>query len=96
MFRFNYSKEFLLWALTPPGYSPDWHIGVRVVKTKKLVAFISGIKAELRVRSKSAIVLSDAKCKLTATEHSTRPRLTTSACTKSYGASVLPPCSSRK
>lgn len=54
MFRFNYSKEFLLWALTPPGYSPDWHIGVRVVKTKKLVAFISGTKTELRVRSKSA------------------------------------------
>ncbi|EIW67750.1 hypothetical protein TREMEDRAFT_33259 [Tremella mesenterica DSM 1558] len=51
MFRFNYSKEFLLWALTAPGYVPDWHIGVRVIKSGKLVAFISGIKVEIRVRS---------------------------------------------
>ncbi|ORY31759.1 Myristoyl-CoA:protein N-myristoyltransferase, N-terminal domain-domain-containing protein [Naematelia encephala] len=51
MFRFNYSKEFLLWALTAPGYYPDWHIGVRVVKTGKLVAFISGIKVDIRVRA---------------------------------------------
>lgn len=39
-------------ALTAPGYLPDWHIGVRVQKTKKLVAFISGIKVEIRVRTK--------------------------------------------
>lgn len=51
MFRFRYSKEFLLWALTPPGYAEDWHIGVRVQKTGKLVAFISGIPVELRCRS---------------------------------------------
>ncbi|EAL17377.1 hypothetical protein CNBN0070 [Cryptococcus deneoformans B-3501A] len=53
MFRFNYSREFLLWALTAPGYLPDWHIGVRVQKTKKLVAFISGIKIDIRVRAKT-------------------------------------------
>ncbi|KIR32095.1 glycylpeptide N-tetradecanoyltransferase [Cryptococcus deuterogattii MMRL2647] len=53
MFRFNYSREFLLWALTAPGYLPDWHIGVRVQKTKKLVAFISGIKIDVRVRAKT-------------------------------------------
>ncbi|KAK8864148.1 glycylpeptide N-tetradecanoyltransferase [Kwoniella newhampshirensis] len=53
MFRFNYQKEFLLWALTAPGYVPDWHIGVRVQKTGKLIAFISGIKVEIRVRSKT-------------------------------------------
>ncbi|WVQ84211.1 glycylpeptide N-tetradecanoyltransferase [Cryptococcus sp. DSM 104549] len=53
MFRFNYSKEFLLWALTAPGYLPEWHIGVRVQKTGKLVAFISGIKVDLRVRAKT-------------------------------------------
>ncbi|KAF2587700.1 hypothetical protein F2Q70_00035118 [Brassica cretica] len=29
MFRFNYSKEFLSWALRPPGYYQSWHIGVR-------------------------------------------------------------------
>lgn len=70
MFRFRYSKEFLLWSvaascimrvgheltsrsLTAPGYHLDWHIGVRVQKTGKLVAFISGILVDIRVRSKS-------------------------------------------
>ncbi|KAI9634584.1 Glycylpeptide N-tetradecanoyltransferase [Dioszegia hungarica] len=59
MFRFRYSKEFLLWSaltfrsLTAPGYHPDWHIGVRVQKTGKLVAFISGILVDIRVRSKT-------------------------------------------
>ncbi|ORX37031.1 Myristoyl-CoA:protein N-myristoyltransferase, N-terminal domain-domain-containing protein [Kockovaella imperatae] len=51
--RFRYSAEFLHWSLTAPGYVPDWHIGVRVAKTGKLVAFISGIKVEIRVRAKS-------------------------------------------
>ncbi|KAL6570202.1 glycylpeptide N-tetradecanoyltransferase [Orobanche minor] len=49
MFRFNYSKEFLRWALHPPGYFRSWHIGVRVKTSKKLVAFISGIPAKIRV-----------------------------------------------
>jgi hypothetical protein len=39
-------------ALTAPGYEPNWHIGVRVAKTGKLIAFISGIKIDVRVRSK--------------------------------------------
>nr|KYP63635.1 Glycylpeptide N-tetradecanoyltransferase 1 [Cajanus cajan]KYP63636.1 Glycylpeptide N-tetradecanoyltransferase 1 [Cajanus cajan] len=43
MFRFNYSKEFLRWALQPPGYFRSWHIGVRVKSSKKLVAFITEI-----------------------------------------------------
>jgi hypothetical protein len=30
MFRFAYSKEFLHWALQPPGYREEWHCGVRV------------------------------------------------------------------
>ncbi|CAK9179771.1 unnamed protein product [Ilex paraguariensis] len=50
MFRFNYSKEFLLWALCPPGYYRSWHIGVRVKSSKKLVAFITGVPARIRVR----------------------------------------------
>ncbi|KXN86917.1 Glycylpeptide N-tetradecanoyltransferase [Leucoagaricus sp. SymC.cos] len=49
-FRFQYSAEFLQWALMPPGYHKEWHIGVRVAATKKLVAFISGIPMTLRVR----------------------------------------------
>ncbi|OMP08313.1 Myristoyl-CoA:protein N-myristoyltransferase [Corchorus capsularis] len=50
MFRFNYSKEFLRWALRPPGYFKNWHIGVRVKSSKKLVAFITGVPARIRVR----------------------------------------------
>ncbi|CAH0519474.1 unnamed protein product [Peronospora belbahrii] len=49
MFRFDYSIDFLLWALTPPGYYKDWHVGVRNEKTKKLMAFISGIPVKTRV-----------------------------------------------
>ncbi|KAK7840376.1 glycylpeptide n-tetradecanoyltransferase 1 [Quercus suber] len=36
MFRFNYSKEFLRWALRPPSYFRSWHIGVRAKSSKKL------------------------------------------------------------
>ncbi|KAF2302728.1 hypothetical protein GH714_001508 [Hevea brasiliensis] len=50
MFRFNYSKEFLRWALHPPGYYRSWHIGVRAKASKKLVAFITGVPARIRVR----------------------------------------------
>ncbi|KAK7328995.1 hypothetical protein VNO77_23139 [Canavalia gladiata] len=49
MFRFNYSKEFLRWALRIPGYYRSWHIGVRAKTSKKLVAFISGVPARIRV-----------------------------------------------
>lgn len=50
MFRFDYSREFLKWALTPPGQYEDWLAGVRVAKTKKLVGFISGIPVHMEVR----------------------------------------------
>jgi glycylpeptide N-tetradecanoyltransferase len=49
-FRFNYKKEFLRWGLQPPGYQQEWHIGVRVEATGKLMGFISGIPAQMRVR----------------------------------------------
>ncbi|GAB7358285.1 hypothetical protein MBLNU230_g2359t1 [Neophaeotheca triangularis] len=54
-FRFNYSKKFLAWALKPPGWTKEWHIGVRTKskddgKKGKLVAFISAIPVELKVR----------------------------------------------
>ncbi|KAG0027025.1 glycylpeptide N-tetradecanoyltransferase [Podila clonocystis] len=51
MFRFDYSAEFLKWALLPPGWKKAWHIGVRVASNKKLVAFISGIPQDVRVHS---------------------------------------------
>ncbi|KIJ41286.1 hypothetical protein M422DRAFT_255796 [Sphaerobolus stellatus SS14] len=49
-FRFQYSAEFLHWALMPPGHHREWHVGVRVASNKKLVAFIAGIPMTLRVR----------------------------------------------
>ncbi|KAJ1965518.1 glycylpeptide N-tetradecanoyltransferase [Dipsacomyces acuminosporus] len=53
MFRFNYSSDFLKWALLPPGTHKDWHIGVRESTTKELLAFISGIPIDLMVRDKT-------------------------------------------
>ncbi|KAM5472846.1 glycylpeptide N-tetradecanoyltransferase [Microsporum audouinii] len=52
MFRFNYSKDFLNWALKAPGWTSDWHVGVRASKSRKLVAAICGIPLEICVRGK--------------------------------------------
>jgi hypothetical protein len=49
MFRFDYSADFLKWALMPPGFRREWHVGVRSSTNKKLVAFISGIPQKMRV-----------------------------------------------
>ena len=46
--RFDYSPEFLAWALKPPGYLKEWHCGVRVTKSNKLVGFISAVPAHIR------------------------------------------------
>ncbi|CAH0519473.1 unnamed protein product [Peronospora belbahrii] len=48
-FRFDYSVNFLQWALTPPGFHKDWHIGVRSTTNYKLMAFVSGIPVKIRV-----------------------------------------------
>jgi glycylpeptide N-tetradecanoyltransferase len=45
MFRFDYSKAFLRWALQPPHYLPEWHVGVRATKSGKLMAMITGVPA---------------------------------------------------
>ncbi|POS78260.1 hypothetical protein DHEL01_v203344 [Diaporthe helianthi] len=53
MFRFNYGTAILKWALMSPGWSPEWHVGIRDCRlpTKKpLVAFISAVPVNLRVR----------------------------------------------
>lgn len=49
-FRFAYSKIFFNWALKPPGWEQDWHIGVRVKDTGRLIAFISGVPCDLTIR----------------------------------------------
>ncbi|CAK7221208.1 glycylpeptide N-tetradecanoyltransferase [Sporothrix curviconia] len=50
MFRFRYSKSILKWAMMSPGWKKQWHIGVRATQSRKLVAFISAIPLELRIR----------------------------------------------
>uniref|UniRef100_A0AAG5D4R1 Glycylpeptide N-tetradecanoyltransferase n=1 Tax=Anopheles atroparvus TaxID=41427 RepID=A0AAG5D4R1_ANOAO len=52
MFRFDYQPEFLQWALQPPGWKREWHCGVRVVKSGRLVGFISAIPGTLNVHKK--------------------------------------------
>lgn len=49
MFRFDYSVPFLRWALKPPNYLKQWHLGVRVKANNKLVGFITGIPATVQV-----------------------------------------------
>ena len=49
MFRFDYSPEFLRWALMPPEYLKEWHTGVRITKSSKLVGFISAVPAKIRI-----------------------------------------------
>jgi len=50
MFRFDYSRDFIKWALLAPGHRRDWHIGIRVKSTGKLVASITGIPVTVVVR----------------------------------------------
>ncbi|CAK1539972.1 unnamed protein product [Leptosia nina] len=57
MFRFDYQTEFLKWALQPPGWKMEWHCGVRVVKSGRLVGFISAIPAQLRIYDKVETVV---------------------------------------
>ncbi|XP_026171293.1 glycylpeptide N-tetradecanoyltransferase 2-like [Mastacembelus armatus] len=47
--RFNFSPEYLQWALQPPNWLPQWHCGVRVDTNKKLVGFIAAVPADVRV-----------------------------------------------
>ncbi|KAI7895080.1 acyl-CoA N-acyltransferase [Mucor mucedo] len=51
-FRFDYSAEFLKWALLPPNWRKSWLVGIRVAANKRLVAFISGIPVAMRTYEK--------------------------------------------
>jgi glycylpeptide N-tetradecanoyltransferase len=59
MFRFDYSAKFLLWALTPPGYHKEWHVGVRQASNKKLLAFITGVPARVCVKKKNTLPMAE-------------------------------------
>ena len=52
LFRFDYSIPFLQWALTPPGFLMEWHVGVRNSKTGGLMGCITAIPAEIRIHDK--------------------------------------------
>ncbi|KAL7028702.1 hypothetical protein ACKWTF_005961 [Chironomus riparius] len=52
MFRFDYQPDFLRWALQPPHWRKEWHAGVRVTKSGRLIAFISAIPATIRIYDK--------------------------------------------
>ncbi|KAH0478093.1 MAG: uncharacterized protein KVP18_004149 [Porospora cf. gigantea A] len=49
MFRFDYSKDFLQWALCPPGYRPEWHLALKDAD-EVLKGFISAVPANVVVR----------------------------------------------
>jgi len=46
-FRFDYSIDFLKWALNPPDHNPDWIVGVR--GQGRLVGFITAIPVRMNV-----------------------------------------------
>src|SRR5271156_2591647 len=50
MFRLNYSSSFLDCAHKAPSWRKEWRIGVRASQSRKLIAFISTIPVELRIR----------------------------------------------
>jgi len=45
-FRLQYDKNFLQWALTPPGYKREWHTSVKT-SNGKIIAFISAIPVDI-------------------------------------------------
>ncbi|RHY84777.1 hypothetical protein DYB35_008077 [Aphanomyces astaci] len=48
-FRSDYSLEFLMWALTSPGYVADWHVAIRHTSSGKLMAFFAGTPKAIRI-----------------------------------------------
>jgi glycylpeptide N-tetradecanoyltransferase len=49
MFRFDYSVPFLQWALTPPHFNREWHVGVRAISSGKLMGCITAVPANVRI-----------------------------------------------
>jgi glycylpeptide N-tetradecanoyltransferase len=52
MFRFDYSKDFLKWHLTAPGYLKQWHAAIIREDKKQMVGFISAIPVHIVVYGK--------------------------------------------
>ncbi|XP_041670983.1 glycylpeptide N-tetradecanoyltransferase 1-like isoform X2 [Cheilinus undulatus] len=45
--RFDFSPEYLQWALQPPNWLSEWHCAVRVDTNNKLVGFIAAVPADV-------------------------------------------------
>jgi glycylpeptide N-tetradecanoyltransferase len=58
-FRFHYSKDFLKWALMPPGYKREWHLVVRRTTTpdRPIIGLITGIPCKLKVNEQDALAV---------------------------------------
>lgn len=52
VFAFAYSAEFLDWALHPPGWKPQWHLGIRLASDNSLIGFISATPISILVDKK--------------------------------------------
>lgn len=50
MFRFDYSKEFLRWALLPPNGNSRWLVGVRAGTKRRLFGMITGIPVQMMLK----------------------------------------------
>uniref|UniRef100_A0A3B4B4M7 Glycylpeptide N-tetradecanoyltransferase n=1 Tax=Periophthalmus magnuspinnatus TaxID=409849 RepID=A0A3B4B4M7_9GOBI len=50
--RWDFSEEYLKWALQCPQWLPQWHCGVRVNSNKKLVGFIAAVPSDVKVYDK--------------------------------------------
>ena len=58
LFRFDYSIDFLSWALQPPEFDPNFIFGVRTDGTNpKLVAFISGVPTTIQIHDHTVRVV---------------------------------------
>jgi glycylpeptide N-tetradecanoyltransferase len=51
--RLVYPAAMLRRALLPPDYHADWHVGVRVARTGKLVGCVTGVPAALRIQGET-------------------------------------------
>ncbi|XP_054625206.1 glycylpeptide N-tetradecanoyltransferase 2-like [Dunckerocampus dactyliophorus] len=47
--RYDFSMEYLQWALQPPNWLAQWHCGIRVDSNKKLVGFIGAVPADVHI-----------------------------------------------
>ncbi|XP_070846921.1 glycylpeptide N-tetradecanoyltransferase 1-like [Chaetodon trifascialis] len=50
--RYDFSLEYLQWALQPPNWLAQWHCGVRVDTNNKLVGFIAAVPADVCIYEK--------------------------------------------